>query len=215
MQHHSSQASFPRTGINVWPALVDAISSVLVLMFLLYIMKSVAGGELEAIRARRAMTALQRAIESRFQEAGLANVVRCQYTTNILRVTFSDTVLFNSGEYVLPKRGLNALRLCADALKSPGAPRFAQIQVEGHTDSALLTKPTYPRDNWELSSARAVAVLKELVTLGVHSGVISANGYGDQMKIDNGHSEEANRRNRRIELRIIYAIPKTLTRRSP
>jgi chemotaxis protein MotB len=186
-----------------------------VLMFMLYIMKGVAGGELEAMKARQAMTALAATIEARFRDARLDNVVHCQYKTNLLLVTFSDAVLFNSGEYVIPKRGRNALRICAEALQSPGAPPFAQIQVEGHTDSTPLVNHEYPHDNWELSSARAVAVLKELTALGVRSRVISANGYADQVPVDNGRSEAANRKNRRIELRIIYAIPRAGTQVMP
>jgi flagellar motor protein MotB len=211
----TARGSLIKTDVNVWPGLVDAISSVLVLMFLLYIMKGVAGGELEAIKARRAMTALAGTIESRFREAGLADVAHSQYTTNILRVTFSDAVLFKRGDYVIPESGRNALRICAEALQSPEAPRFAQIQVEGHTDSTPLTSSTYPHDNWELSSARAVAVLQELIKLGVRTGVISANGYADQVPIDNGHGEAANRKNRRIELRIIYSIPRPGAQTSP
>ena len=196
------------TDINPWPGLVDAISSVLVLMFLLYIMKGVAGGELEAMKARRALTTLAAAIESRFSAAGLDNVVHCQYKTNLLLVTFSDTVLFNSGEYVIPRRGKNTLRIFAEALQTPEAPHFEQIQVEGHTDSTPLSNAGYPHDNWELSSARALAVVKELNALGVRSRVISANGYADQVPVANGHGEDSNRKNRRIEIRLIYSIPR-------
>jgi flagellar motor protein MotB len=60
----------------------------------------------------------------------------------------------------------------------------------------------YPRDNWDLASARAITVLKTLKNLGVNPPVISANGYADQVKID-----RVEQKNRRIELRIIYAIP--------
>jgi len=196
------------TRVNFWPSLVDAVTCVLILMFLLYIMKGIAGGELEAIRARRAMSELQTMIEKKFREAGLENVVHCQYSTNILRISFSDAVLFDTGQYQIQPRGRRALQVSAQALKLPSAPRFAQIQVEGHTDSVPLSAPQYPHDNWELSSARAVSVLKELVALGVRPEVISANGYADQIKIDNRSGPQADKRNRRIELRIVYSIPK-------
>jgi chemotaxis protein MotB len=203
------------TRVNFWPSLVDAVTSVLILMFLLYIAKDIAGGELEAMRARRAMAALQNMIEKRYREANLQDVVHCQYSTNILRISFSDAVLFDTGKYAIQPRGHIALQVCARALKSPSAPRFAQIQVEGHTDSNPLWSPQYPHDNWELSSARAVAVLKELVRLGVQSEVISANGYADQIKIDRGRGPQADQKNRRIELRIFYSIPKPFTAGHP
>ena len=196
------------TRVNFWPSLVDGITSVLIIMFLLYIMKGIAGGEMEAIRARQAMQKLQSAIEQRFQRAGLERVVRCQYSTNILRVTFSDAVLFDTRQYHLQPRGRQVLAICADTLKSPDAPPYEQIQVEGHTDSVPLQDHQYPHDNWELSSARSLEVLKQLLAYGVHPEVISANGYADQVKIDRGRGPEADKRNRRIELRVIYSIPK-------
>jgi chemotaxis protein MotB len=177
-------------------------------MFLLYVMKGVASGELEAIRARKAMTSLRSVLEQQFQVAGMANAVSFQYSTNILRISFSDEVLFEPGQYTLHARGHKALEVCARALGSPQAPHFAQIQVEGHTDSNPLSGKAYPHDNWELSSARAVAVLKELRNMGVRPDVISANGYADQVTIDDGHSIKAHKRNRRIELRIVYSIPR-------
>jgi len=195
------------TRVNFWPSLVDGMTSVLIIMFLLYIMKGMAGGELEAIRARRAMEALERMIEGRFQRAGLGDVVRCQYSTNILRVTFSEGVLFDPRQYRLQQRGRRVLAICADVLKSPEAPPYEQIQVEGHTDSVPFADALYPHDNWELSSARALEVLKHLLALGVRPQVISANGYADQVKMDKGRGPEADRKNRRIELRVIYSIP--------
>lgn len=200
------------TRVNFWPALVDGITSILVVMFLLYILKGMASGEMEAIRARNAMRTLQATIEQRFHQEGMDDVVRCQYSTNILRVTFSDAVLFDSRDYHLPPRGRRVLSVCADALKSPGAPPYEQIQVEGHTDSVPLRDDHYPHDNWELSSARALEVLKQLMVFGVHPEVISANGYADQVKIDKASSPQADKRNRRIELRVIYSVPKLARR---
>jgi len=196
------------TRVDFWPSMVDGMTSVLIVMFLLYIMKGIAGGEMEAIRARHAMQKLQAMIETRFRDAGLGGVVQCRYSTNLLRVTFSDAVLFDSGEYRLRPRGRQVLSICASALQSSGAPRYEQIQVEGHTDSQQLSNREYPHDNWELSSARALEVLRALRLLGVHPEVISANGYADQQKVDPGPGPEADRRNRRIELRIIYSIPR-------
>ena len=200
------------TRVNFWPSLVDGMTSVLIIMFLLYIMKGLASGEMEAIRARHAMEALQNMIEGRFREAGLGNVVQCRYSTNILRVTFSDAVLFDSRQYRLPSRGRRVLAICAGVLKSPEAPSYEQIQVEGHTDSVPFEDSTYPHDNWELSSARALEVLKQLMSLGVRPEVISANGYADQVKIDKGRGPGADKKNRRIELRVIYSIPKLAAR---
>jgi flagellar motor protein MotB len=202
------------TRVNFWPSLVDAVSCVLILMFLLYAVKGVAG-EMEAIRAHKAMLAMQALIEQKFQQAGLGNVVHCQPKNGILEISFGSEVLFDPARYELHPRGKQAMRVCAEALTASSAPHFEQIQVEGYTDSQPLNDKVYPHDNWELSSARAVAVLKELVALGVKSKVISANAYADQQKVDEAQSEDANKKNRRIELRIFYSIPKTSEQRRP
>lgn len=202
------------TRVNFWPSLVDGITSVLVVMFLLYVMKAMAAGDMEAIQAQKAMQLLQSMIEQRFRNAGLAGVVHCRYKTNILQVTFSDAVLFDSNDYHLPLRGRRVLAVCAQALTAPGVPVYQQMQVEGHTDSVPLHNVQYPHDNWELSSARALEVLKQLMAFGVRPEVISANGYADQQKIDRGHGPEADKKNRRIELRVIYSIPKLVERRT-
>jgi flagellar motor protein MotB len=202
------------TRVNFWPSVVDAVSCVLILMFLLYSVKGVAG-EMETIRARKAMAALQALIEQRFQAAGMGNVVHCQPKNGILEISFGSEVLFDTAKYELHPKGKQALRIGAEALMSESAPHFEQIQVEGYTDSQQLSDRVYPRDNWELSSARAVAVLKELLALGVKSKVISANAYADQRKVDEAFGAEANKRNRRIELRVFYSIPKASTQGQP
>jgi chemotaxis protein MotB len=58
------------------------------------------------------------------------------------------------------------------------------------------------RSNWELSAARAISVVKFLAEQGIPPERLSATGYGEYQPLDNGNSEEAFSRNRRIELKF-------------
>ena len=75
------------------------------------------------------------------------------------------------------------------------------LQVEGHTDSRPIRSPRFP-SNWELSTARAISVVKFLIHAGVPPERLAAAGYGEFQPIDPKHDEIAFRRNRRIELKL-------------
>ena len=75
------------------------------------------------------------------------------------------------------------------------------LQVDGHTDNQPINSPDFP-SNWELSTARALSVVKYLISRGVPAKRLVAAGYGEFAPIDSGTSEESFRRNRRIELKL-------------
>jgi chemotaxis protein MotB len=75
------------------------------------------------------------------------------------------------------------------------------LRVDGHTDKKRIRSAPY-KSNWELSAARSLAVVEYLIGKGFDPHHILAGAYGDQQPIDDGDSEEALRRNRRIELKI-------------
>ena len=75
------------------------------------------------------------------------------------------------------------------------------LQVDGHTDREPIRTALFP-SNWELSSARAISVVQFFVAQGVPPERLSANGFGEFQPIDKGASPSANRRNRRIELKL-------------
>ena len=76
-----------------------------------------------------------------------------------------------------------------------------QIGVAGHTDPVLVTGDAYA-SNWELSSARAISVLRYLMQAGVAPARLAAAGFGEFQPIDPNDSEAALRKNRRIELKL-------------
>jgi chemotaxis protein MotB len=75
------------------------------------------------------------------------------------------------------------------------------LQVDGHTDSQPIATAQFP-SNWELSTARAISVVRYLVSRGVPAERLVAAGYGEFAPIESGNDPEAMRKNRRIELKL-------------
>ncbi len=76
------------------------------------------------------------------------------------------------------------------------------LRVDGHTDNVPLAGTGRFRDNWELSSARATAVVKDLIANGVPPNRLVAAGFGEYQPLDNADTPDARARNRRIELKL-------------
>jgi chemotaxis protein MotB len=113
-----------------------------------------------------------------------------------------NDILFATGEAELKPDGKQAVSEVAATLRGVSLKRF---QVAGHTDSEPITtetKKTYPT-NWELSSARAIAVVKLLVSGGVEPGVLSAAGYGPYDPVATNATPDGQSKNRRIEITLV------------
>lgn len=121
------------------------------------------------------------------------------------RFVFQSEVLFPSGQATLTPQGLAAMDQLAAAIVElersiPKEIDWA-LQVDGHTDNRKISNPQFP-SNWELSTSRAISVVRYLTSRGVEPNRLVAAGHGEFDPIDNGSSEEALSRNRRIELRL-------------
>ncbi|NMD07412.1 MAG: OmpA family protein, partial [Phyllobacteriaceae bacterium] len=75
------------------------------------------------------------------------------------------------------------------------------LRVDGHTDIDPIQSPEF-KSNWELSSARAINVVKFLVAQGVAPRHLVAAGFGEFQPLVEGDSEDAKSENRRIELKL-------------
>lgn len=121
------------------------------------------------------------------------------------RFVFESEVLFAPGQAQLAPEGLAALDPIASAIVELEnvVPKEIDwvLQVDGHTDNRPISSDRFP-SNWELSSARATSVVKFLISRGVPPKRLVAAGYGEFQPIDDGTSDEARRRNRRIELKL-------------
>jgi chemotaxis protein MotB len=113
-----------------------------------------------------------------------------------------NDVLFDKGEADIKPDGKTALGEVAGTLRTVSMKRF---QVAGHTDSAPITtdkKKEFPT-NWELSTARAIAVVKLLTSQGVDPQTISAAGYGPYDPLVPNTSADNMAKNRRIEITLV------------
>ena len=120
------------------------------------------------------------------------------------RFVFQSEVLFASGEAQMTVEGLAAIDQLAEAVKAiereiPKEIDWA-IQVDGHTDARPISG-RFP-SNWELSTARAISVVRYLISKGVPPNRLVAAGYGEFQPLEDGNTDEILRRNRRIELKL-------------
>ena len=121
------------------------------------------------------------------------------------RFVFPSDVLFDSGSDILkPEAGLQLDKLAAALreLETQIPPDIGWVmRVDGHTDIKPIATPQFP-SNWELSSARAISVVRYLMSQGVPANRLVAAGFGEFQPIDPGDSDEALAKNRRIELKL-------------
>ena len=113
-----------------------------------------------------------------------------------------NDVLFDTGESDVKPAGKTALAEIAATLRGVGAKRF---QVAGHTDNQPITtekKKQFPT-NWELSTARAIAVVKLLTSEGVDPSTLSAAGYGPYDPVSPNGTPDGQAKNRRIEITLV------------
>jgi chemotaxis protein MotB len=122
------------------------------------------------------------------------------------RFVFQSEVFFDTGKSTLDKpEGRAELDALAAALlelekKIPGEIAWV-LRVDGHTDVRPINSPQF-KNNWELSSARAISVVQYLIGKGVSPQRLVAAGFGEFQPIDSDKTEEAFNRNRRIELKL-------------
>ncbi len=121
------------------------------------------------------------------------------------RFVFQSEVLFAKGDAEVSPLGQEELLKLADAVKQLEAeipPDIAWVlRVDGHTDSDAINSALF-KSNWELSAARAIAVVKYLIAQGVVPKHLVAAGFGEFQPLDPGTSEDAKSQNRRIELKL-------------
>ncbi len=121
------------------------------------------------------------------------------------RFVFQSEVLFASGSAELGAEGRSQLSALGKTLRQISG-RFPEdidwiLRVDGHTDRRPISTAEFA-SNWELSTSRAISVVKYLVSQGIPSQRLAATGFGEFQPIDSGDDEIAFRRNRRIELKL-------------
>lgn len=122
------------------------------------------------------------------------------------RFVFQSEVLFSVGGAELNDAGKAEMLKVAEALIQIGREIPDDIEwvlrVDGHTDNIPLSGTGRFRDNWELSQARALSVVKFFIENGIPAERLVAAGFGEFQPLETADSDEARSRNRRIELKL-------------
>jgi chemotaxis protein MotB len=121
------------------------------------------------------------------------------------RFVFQSEVLFDTASAELNPAGVEQIDRLGQTLKElsakiPGELNWV-LRVDGHTDRRPIRTAIFP-SNWELSTARAISVVKRLIESGIPPVRLAATGFGEYQPLDGGTDEIAFRRNRRIELKL-------------
>jgi chemotaxis protein MotB len=125
------------------------------------------------------------------------------------RFVFQSEVLFDQGQANIGTGGEEQLQKLAVTLadiatKIPSDINWV-LQVDGHTDDIPIRAGRFA-DNWDLSTERALSVVRFLVDQGVPANRLAATGYGEFQPLDPENNDDARRRNRRIEMKITQRV---------
>jgi chemotaxis protein MotB len=155
---------------------------------------------LEALQALeeevRQRNAIYEDVLGRFRSLMDAGQLSVAIQRGRLVILLPQDVLFNSGSAVLGGEGQSVITEIASVLATFPDRRF---QVEGHTDNVPISTAQFP-SNWELSSARALAVVRLLERGGVSPENVSGAAFGEHQPVASNEDRESRRLNRRIEI---------------
>ncbi|HSX51767.1 MAG TPA: flagellar motor protein MotD [Cellvibrio sp.] len=114
-----------------------------------------------------------------------------------LQIELKDSILFSSGSADTSEQAQKIFDEIAGILKNYSNP----VQVEGFTDNIPIKSLKYPT-NWELSTARASAIVKYLASKGVAPERLSAVGYGEYQPVAANDTEQGRAQNRRVAIMV-------------
>ena len=159
-------------------------------------------GSEKPVADKKELEKLREKISKKIQQVGLADKVQVASDPRGLVLYVTSGVLFDTGEARLTNEGLHLLDALGPVFRSVGN----DMVVEGHTDSRPISSDAFP-SNWELSTARATAVLRNLIEKEQVAGDrLSAAGYADTKPREKGTSEAALAANRRVDI-VVEAPP--------
>ena len=142
----------------------------------------------------------KKTIETSLKDEIAAQEIELVELEDTLKVVFVDKILFDSGSIDINEKGKKLLLVVAESVRGH---KDQKVVVEGHTDNRPLgptLKEKFP-SNWELSTARAAAVVRFLQKEGrLQPQRLSARGYSFYQPVASNDTEEGRHQNRRIEI---------------
>ncbi len=121
------------------------------------------------------------------------------------RFVLQSELLFETGSAELGERGKSQVTKLSQILNSVAEEIPSDIEwvvrIDGHTDRRPISSPQYP-SNWELSTARALAIVKFMIANKVSARRLAATGFGEFHPLDGAETAQAYAKNRRIEIKL-------------
>lgn len=162
--------------------------------------------ELEDLRKQRAEAEKRlqgfKDLTAKFQKMIASGTVQVKFRNGVMLVALPSEVLFPSASADLSDPGKMAVMEVGVILKNLPERQF---MIVGHTDS-LPIKSTVYKDNWELSTARALTVTKFLVSAGLDAKRLVAAGHGEHDPVASNKGKDGREKNRRIEIILLPNI---------
>ena len=125
--------------------------------------------------------------------------ITATFTKKGVLISLEDSILFDFGKAEINASGYPVLDKIATVVQSIRNP----VRIEGHTDNVPIATWRFP-SNWELSTARAVQVLKYFITAGkIEPQRLSAVGYGEAKPVSPNDTPENRAKNRRVEIVLV------------
>jgi chemotaxis protein MotB len=160
-----------------------------------------AGAQFDAVAAQ---------LQSLAQDPKMAGRISVRVEARGVVVSLAEAAFFESGDAHMRASAAGSLGLVAQRLQGSGL----DVIIEGHTDDVRVTPGSRYDSNWELSTARATAVLARLVdTQGLDPRRLSAAGYGEHRPVASNATAEGRARNRRVD--VVVKRPETIPPAAP
>jgi chemotaxis protein MotB len=140
---------------------------------------------------------LKAQVDNQAKASGVSGKVQTKITARGLVIDIlTDHLLFNSGDARVQPAGMALLDRIAPLLRKQSS---RAVDIEGHTDSMPIHGTVYP-SNWELSTARASAVVRALIAMGLAPERLTATGRAYLDPSATNATEQGRARNRRVEI---------------
>jgi chemotaxis protein MotB len=146
------------------------------------------------------LKAIKAALEDYAIGQGLGGEVEVGVAPQGIVIRLNDALLFSSGRAHLDDHALKLVNQVVDIIK----PLPNQIRIEGNTDDQVPDGALFT-SNWDLSTARALAVLKSMVDMGIDPSRLSAQGNAQYDPILPNTDDASRAKNRRVDIVVMYA----------
>ncbi len=176
----------------------DLMTQLLIFAILMVAVVGVKGMPTEQQAMKADLTQTVREIESFVKQSKTEGDISIDRAADRLIIRMKSAILFHEGQAELTGKAEEVLAGIAPLLARAPSP----LRVEGHTDNVPIKSSQFP-SNWELSSARAISVVRYLEDQGIETTRLSVAGYGEFHPIIDNDTSEHRALNRRVEIVVL------------